>query len=94
MLNLTLKELKSIAKNRNIDGYKSMPKDQLINPITTDKLSSTSRPAFKIEEYIDKISKSVLKDCLHCNYGYLTSRTKVEVYRVLNEIKLKCLKSM
>ena len=42
MLNLTLKELKSIAKNRNMDGYKSMPKDQLINLITTDKLSSTS----------------------------------------------------
>ena len=34
----------------------------------------------------------MLKDFLYCIYGYLTSRTKAEVYRVLNEIKLKCLK--
>ena len=34
MLNLTLKELRLIAKNRNIDSYKSIPKDQLISLFT------------------------------------------------------------
>ena len=50
MLNLPLKELRSIVKSRNIDGYKSTSKNQLISLITKDKLSSTPRPAFKIEE--------------------------------------------
>ena len=30
MLNLSLKELRLIAKNRNINGYESMPKDKLL----------------------------------------------------------------
>ena len=55
MLNLTLK-LRSISKSRNIDSCKSMSKDQL-NLITTDKLSPTPMPAFKINEYITKLSK-------------------------------------
>ena len=29
ILNLTLKQLRSISKSRNIDGYKSMSKNQL-----------------------------------------------------------------
>ena len=33
MLNLTLKELRSVVKGRNTGGYKSMPKNQLINLI-------------------------------------------------------------
>ena len=33
MLNLTPKELRSIAKSRKTDDYKSMFKDQLINLI-------------------------------------------------------------
>ena len=39
MLNLSLKELRLIAKNRNINGSKSMPKDKLlgiINNITRE----------------------------------------------------------
>ena len=28
MVNLSLKEFRLIAKNRNISGYKSMPKDK------------------------------------------------------------------
>lgn len=39
MLNQTLKELRSIAKSRNIDDYKSMSKNQLLNLITAGKLS-------------------------------------------------------
>ena len=33
MLHFSLKELRSIAKNRNIDGYKSMPKEKLLRII-------------------------------------------------------------
>ena len=33
MLNLTLKVLRSVVKGRNTGGYKSMPKNQLINLI-------------------------------------------------------------
>ena len=50
----TLKELRSIVKSRNIDGCKSMSKNQLINIITTGKLSPRPRPASKIVEYIAK----------------------------------------
>ena len=34
MLNLSLKELRLIAKNRNINGYKSMHKDKLFRIIS------------------------------------------------------------
>ena len=30
MLNLSLKELRLIAKNKNINGYKPMPEDKLL----------------------------------------------------------------
>ena len=36
MLNLSLKELRLIAKNRNINGYKSMPKDKLLGIINNN----------------------------------------------------------
>ena len=42
MKNLPLKELRLIAKNRNISNYKSMPKDKLlriINNIKRDRKS-------------------------------------------------------
>lgn len=64
--------MRSFAENRNIDGYKSMPKRQLIKLITT-------RTAFKIEEYITKLSKRELKDFTHYNYGNLTSNTIYEI---------------
>ena len=47
MLNLALIELGSFAKNRNMNEYKSMSKDQLRDLITTSNPSPTSRPAFK-----------------------------------------------
>ena len=37
MLNLSLKELKLVAKNRNINGYKSMPKYKLLRIINNNK---------------------------------------------------------
>ena len=33
MLNLSLKELKPIARNRNIKGYKSMSKERLLSAL-------------------------------------------------------------
>ena len=33
MLNLSLKELRIIAKNRNINGYESIPRDKLLRII-------------------------------------------------------------
>ena len=37
MLNLSLKELKLIAKNRRINGHKSVSKDKLLSMINTSK---------------------------------------------------------
>ena len=34
MLNQSLKELRLIAENRNMNGYQSMPKDKLLRIIT------------------------------------------------------------
>ena len=36
MENLSLKELRIIAKNRNISGYKSIPKDKLLGIINNN----------------------------------------------------------
>ena len=37
MLNLSLKELRFIAKNRNINDYESVPKDKLLRIINNKK---------------------------------------------------------
>ena len=50
MLNLTLNEIN--YKKRNVDDYKGVSKNQLINLIST-----TSRDVFKIEKYIAKLLK-------------------------------------
>ena len=47
MLNLSVKELKLIAKNRGIEVYKSMSKDELLSRLKTTKLSS--KPIKKIK---------------------------------------------
>ena len=65
-LNVTLNELRLIAKKRNIDGYKRMSRNQLINLI-----SPTLRPPFKIQKYTAKSSKTELKDFTYFNCGYL-----------------------
>ena len=36
MKNLSLKELRGTAKSRNIDGYKSMPKNKLLRIINNN----------------------------------------------------------
>ena len=65
-------------------------KNQLINRITTgDDLSPTSRHVFKTEEHIAKLSKREKKTLYVIvtgyNYGYLSSKTKDEIYRVLSK---------
>ena len=65
-------------------------KNQLINRITTgDDLSPTSRHVFKTEEHIAKLSKRKKKTLYVIvtgyNYGYLSSKTKDEIYRVLSK---------
>ena len=47
MLNLSLKDLKLIAKNRGIEVYKSMSKDELLSILKTPKLPS--KPIKKIK---------------------------------------------
>lgn len=74
-----IKRIKINYEKRNIDSYKSMSSNQLINLI-----SPTSRWAFKIEGYIAKILKIELKCFIYHNYGYLSPKTKDEVYQVLN----------
>ena len=37
MLNLSLKEMKLIAKNRNVKGYKRMSKNKLISSLKASK---------------------------------------------------------
>ena len=49
-----------------------MSKNQLINLIST-------RPGFKIDVQIAKLSKRELKDFIYYNYGYLSSKTKDEL---------------
>ena len=39
MLNLSLKELKLIAKNRDIKGYESMPEDELLTVFTESEMN-------------------------------------------------------
>ena len=43
MLNLLKSELRLIAKNRSISGYKSMSKNELINVINTSKPTKNNK---------------------------------------------------
>ena len=52
ILSLILTELRSIAKSRHENGHENMPKNQLINLITKDGLSTTPRSTFIIEKCI------------------------------------------
>ena len=62
MLNLSLKELKLIAKNRGIKGYRRMSKEKLLDilnapkPIKENKTISNMR---KDNAAVDKIIKDV-----------------------------------
>ena len=60
MENLSLKELRLIAKNRNISGYKGMPKDELLGIIDNNNNNKGDRKSlFKSEK--EETRKSVYK---------------------------------
>ena len=50
------------------------------------------KTAFKIEEYIVKLSERELKSFTYYDYGYLSFKTKDEFYRVLNKSTVNGLK--
>ena len=62
MLNLSLKELKVIAKNRGIKGYKNMSKDKLLSMLNTPKPVKEKKTIKNIRKEhfnIDKILKDI-----------------------------------
>ena len=60
MLNLSKKELVLIAKNRNINGYKNMSKDKLINAINISKpANNNKKKTFKSKR--EKIKEILMK---------------------------------
>ena len=76
MKNLSLKELRTIAKSRNIDGYKSMPKNKLLRIIKNNNKKNrnsfyevTRNSLFKSKILYDatrtSISKSKREKCLY-----------------------------
>ena len=48
MLNLSLKELRLIAKNRDIKGYKGMSEDKLLSMLQESKPKPEPEPIKKI----------------------------------------------
>ena len=60
MLNLSLKKLRLIAKNRNINGYKSMSKDKLLRIINDSNNKNRDRKSlFKSQK--EETKKSLYK---------------------------------
>ena len=57
MLNLSLRELRLIAKNRNINGYESMSKDKLLRINNNKKGDRKNDLKLKKEETRKSISK-------------------------------------
>ena len=53
MLNLSLKELKLVAKSRGIKGYKSMSKERLLSALSESELVE-SKNSFDVER-LEKI---------------------------------------
>ena len=60
-----------------------MSKSQLKNLIAAGNISPSSRPTFKIEQFISQLSKEIQKDPIYYNYDNLSCKTKDEVDRVL-----------
>ena len=54
MINLSLKELRLIAKSRNIGAYNIVAKYQLKKLIATGKLSPSRKPASELVQYTSK----------------------------------------
>ena len=75
MENLSLKELRLIAKNRNINGYKCMPKDELLGIINNNNNNKGGRKSlFKSEK--EETRKSLYKSTT--NSLFKLKREKIE----------------
>ena len=88
MLNLTLKNKVKFEKVEIQPAMKIFLK-RLRNLITEVKLSPAITPACKIKKYMAKFFK---KDFISYIFAYLSSKTKYEVYRVLNKYRVNSVK--
>ena len=80
MLNLSLNELKLVAKNRGIKGYKSMSKEKLLS-VFSEPGSAGSEKKFD-----DKRLKRIRKDFSESRYKFSKSKIN-EIKRSLYDIK-------
>ena len=82
MLNLSLNELKQIAKMKCIKGYKIMSKERLLS-VLSEPESAESKKNFENEKL-----KKILKDFNEWRYGFSKSKIK-EIRKNLYEIENK-----
>ena len=84
-----LKELGSIARNRNIDGYKSMPKDKLLRIINNNKKKNRNS-IFKSKRGNKKVFMSQQKIVfLNRTYGKLKRVFTCQQKKKLFKTKIK-----
>ena len=92
MLSLPLKVLRSAAKNRNIDGYKSMPKDKLLRIINNNK-KKIRNSIFKLKKRGNKKSMNQqkrLKRVFTCQHKKKPFRAKIkEIIYFRYDLKIK-----
>ena len=83
MLNLSIKELKAIAKIRVIKGYKSMSEDELLSAL------NSSKPVKKQKANFDKVRiEKIRKEFNESRHKFSKSKIN-EIRRNLYEIKNK-----
>ena len=77
MQNLSLKELILIAKNRDINGYESMPKDKLLRIINNNKRDRKSLLKSKKEE----TKKSLYRPTKNSRFKLKREKNKKRLYK-------------
>ena len=80
MLNLSLNEMKLVAKNKGIKGYKSMSKEKLFSVFSEPELVGSEK------HFDDKIFKNIRKDFNEWRYKFSKSKIN-EIRRSLYGIK-------
>ena len=84
MLNLSLKELRLIAKNISINGYESMSKDKLLGEINNNKRDRKSLFKSKKEE----TKKSFLKPTRNSLFKFKKEKIKKNLNRPVKKLFL------